>query len=170
VLLELRQFILERLKHHLREQGYDTRLINAVMDAPLGTLPDLASRLEALHGFMSLDVSDSLVAANKRIGNILRKSDDLLNGKIMGDRLIIEEERFLFEEISNISEKLDQLYQKADYTAALNLLAGLSVSIDAFFEHVMVMDDDTEVRVNRLNLLLKLKGMFDRVANLALIG
>ena len=170
VLLELRQFILERLKHHLREQGYDTRLVNAVMDAPLGTLPDLASRLEALRGFMSLDVSDSLVAANKRIGNILRKSDDFLNGKIVGDRLIIEEERFLFEEISNISEKLDQLYQKADYTAALNLLAGLSVSIDAFFEHVMVMDDDTEVRVNRLNLLLKLKGMFDRVANLALIG
>ena len=76
----------------------------------------------------------------------------------------------LFEEISNISEKLDQLYKQADYTAALNLLAGLSVSIDAFFEHVMVMDEDAEVRVNRLNLLLNLKGMFDRVANLALIG
>jgi len=170
VLLELRQFILERLKHHLREQGYDTRLVNAVMDAPLGTLPDLASRLEALCDFMKLDVSTSLAAANKRIGNIIRKSSDSLDGVIIEDRLIIEEERLLFTEIKRISEKLDQLYLQADYTAALSLLAGLSDNIDAFFEHVMVMDEDTEIRLNRLNLLLKLKGMFDRVANLALVG
>lgn len=170
VLLELRQFILERLKHHLREQGYETRLVNAVMDAPVGTLPDLASRLEALRDFMTLDVSDSLAAANKRIGNILRKSDESLGDTIIEDRLVIEEEMMLFKEINNISEKLDQLYLQADYTAALNLLAGLSVTIDAFFEHVMVMDENVEIRLNRLNLLLKLKGMFDRVANLALIG
>ena len=170
VLLEVRQFVLERLKHYLREQGYDTRLVNAVMDAPLGTLPDLASRLEALRGFMSLDVSTNLAAANKRIGNILRKSDEDLGSMISEDKLVIDEERTLFKEISSISDELDELYLQAKYTAALNLLAGLSESIDAFFEHVMVMDDDTEVRLNRLNMLLKLKGMFDRVANLALIG
>lgn len=170
VLLELRRFILERLKHHLREQGYESRLVNAVMDAPIGTFPDLAARLEALRSFMTLDVSANLAAANKRIGNIIRKSDDYLDGIIIEDRLIIEEEQLLFAEISNISAKLDQLYLQANYTAALNLLAGLSVSIDAFFEHVMVMDENTEIRRNRLNLLLKLKGMFDRVANLALIG
>ncbi len=170
VLLEIRQFVLERLKHHLREQGYDTRLVNAVMDAPIGTLPDLASRLDALRDFMKLDVSANLAAANKRIGNILRKSDEMLNGNIDEDKLIIDEERQLFKEISNISEEINVLYLQADYTAALNLLTGLSVSIDAFFEHVMVMDDVAETRLNRLNLLLKLKGMFDRVANLALIG
>lgn len=170
VLPELRQFILERLKYHLREQGYETRLVNAVIDAPLGTLPDLASRLEALQSFMRLDVSDNLAAANKRIGNILRKSKDPVDGMIAEDMLEIEEERTLFKEITNISEKLEKLYLQADYTPALNLLAGLSASIDAFFEHVMVMDEDAQIRLNRLNLLFKLKGMFDRVANLALIG
>ena len=166
---ELRHFILERLRQYLREQGYATSLVNAAMDAPIGTLPDLASRLEALRGFMALDVSFSLAAANKRIGNILRKSDDSINGEIREDNLIIDEEKLLFAEIRNISEKLDQLYERADYTAALDLLAGLSTSIDAFFEQVLVMDENTEIRHNRLNLLLRLKGMFDRVANLALI-
>jgi len=166
---ELRRFILERLRQYLREQGYATSLVNAAMDAPLGTLPDLASRLQALHGFLALDVSVSLAAANKRIGNILRKSDDSINGEIREDNLIIDEEKLLFAEITNISKKLDQLYERADYTAALDLLAGLSASIDAFFEQVLVMDENTEIRHNRLNLLLRLKGMFDRVANLALI-
>ena len=170
MLLELRQFVLERLKHHLHEQGYDIRLINAVMDAPIGTLPDLASRLEALRDFMTLDVSTNLAAANKRIGNMLRKSGENIDGTINEIKLVIDEERLLFAELSNISDELDDLYSEANYTAALTLLAGLSVSIDAFFEKVMVMDDDTEIRLNRLNLLLKLKGMFDRVANLALIG
>jgi len=170
LILELRQFILERVKHYLREQGYETSLVNAVMDAPIGTLHDLAARLEALSGFMSLDDAASLAAANKRIGNILRQSDESLDGSIIEDRFIIGEEKQLFMEINNISAKLEQLYKRADYTAALNLLAGLSASINAFFEKVMVMDENAEIRLNRLNLLLKLKSMFDRVANLALLG
>ncbi len=167
---ELRLFILERLKHYLREQGYATSLVNAVLDAPISTLPDLAARLEALRGFMALDVSTSLASANKRIGNILRKSEDPIGGEIREDKFVIDEEGHLFAEIGNISEKLEHLYEVADYTAALNLLAGLSASIDAFFKQVMVMDENDEIRLNRLNLLAKLKAMFDRVANLALIG
>ena len=84
--------------------------------------------------------------------------------------LVIEEEQILFQEIKRISNNLNQLYQQADYTAALTLLAGLSTVIEAFFDKVMVMDDDPKVRNNRLNLLAKLKGLFDQVANLALIG
>lgn len=170
ILLELRRFILERLKHYLREQGYDTSLVNAALDAPLSSLPDLVARLDALRDFMQLDVASNLAAANKRIGNILRKSETVTDNTIKEDMLIIEEERLIFTEISNISNDLDQLYEQANYTAALNLLAGLSTSIDAFFDNVMVMDDDAEVRQNRLNLLAELKGLFDRIANLALIG
>ena len=90
VLLELRQFILERLKHHLRDQGYDTSMVNAVLDAPLTTLPDLVQRLKALRKFMELDVAAKLAEANKRIGNILRKSGIDTNNKINEDILIIE--------------------------------------------------------------------------------
>ena len=89
---------------------------------------------------------------------------------IIEDRLVIEEEKQLFAEINKISHDLDLLYEKAGYSAALNILAGLSSSIDAFFDHVMVMDEDVDIRQNRLNLLTRLKGLFDRIANLALIG
>ncbi len=170
VLLELRQFVLERLKHYLREQGYDTSVVNAVLDAPLGTLPDLVARLDALRKFMGRDVASGLAEANKRIGNILRKSGLDTIDKINEDLFIIEEERTLFSEVTRISNKLEQLYKQEDYTAILTLLAGLSTVIDAFFDKVMVMDNDVEVRNNRLNLLAKLKGLFDQVANLALIG
>ncbi len=170
VLLELRQFILERLKNYLREQGYDTSLVNAVLDAPLSTLPDLVTRLDALREFMKHEAASSLVAANKRIGNILRKSVTEELDTINEDILVIEEEKQLFAEIRRISKDLDRLYEQANYTTALSLLAGLSDGIEAFFDKVMVMDKDPEVRRNRLSLLVELKGMFDRVANLALIG
>ena len=84
--------------------------------------------------------------------------------------LVIEEERLLFEDIRSISKNLKELYRESNYTDALTLLAGLSTSIEAFFDKVMVMDEDVEVRNNRLNLLATLKGLFDQVANLALIG
>ena len=169
-LLELRQFIMERLKHHLREKGYETSLINAALDAPLGTLPDLVLRLDALGDFMQHDVASNLAAANKRIGNILRKAGTLEDNTIKDDLLVIEEERTLFKEVKRISNDLKPLYEKADYTAALTLLAGLSAVVEAFFDKVMVMDDDPQVRTNRLGLLAELKGLFDRIANLALLG
>jgi len=169
-LAELRHFVLERLKHYLCDQGYSTKLVNAVMDAPLNTLPDLASRLDALKAFMALEGSTSLAAANKRIGNILRKSNYTSDSTIDDNLLVIDEERYLFKEINDISERLENLYEQRDYEAGLGLLVGLSASIEAFFNEVMVMDEDTLIRNNRLSLLSKLKGMFDRVANLALIG
>jgi glycyl-tRNA synthetase beta chain len=170
VLLELRRFILERLKNYLREQGFETSLVNAALDAPLSTLPDLVTRLGALQEFMRLDVASKLAGANKRIGNILRKSGQNIDNTIKEDVLLIDEEVLLFEEVKRISSDLDRLYKKTDYTAALTLLAGLSESIEAFFDKVMVMDDNPEVRLNRLNLLAELKGLFDRIANLALLG
>jgi glycyl-tRNA synthetase beta chain len=170
VLLELRQFILERLRHFLREQGYDTSLVNATLDAPLTTITDLVSRLDALREFMGFEVAASLAAANKRIGNILRKSESESVGDIEEDQLVIKEERQLFEAIRNISNDLDALYKQANYTAALTLLAGLSEGIEAFFDNVMVMDNDAVLRRNRLNLLAELKALFDRTANLALLG
>lgn len=170
VLLDLRHFILERLKNYLREQGYDTGLVNATLDAPLGTLPDFMARLDALRDFMEHDAASGLVAANKRIGNILRKAESGFNGKIDDDMLVIEEERILFSEIRRISNELSTLYKQADYDGALALLASLATGIEAFFEKVMVMDDNPDLRHNRLNLLAELKGLFDRVANLALIG
>ena len=170
VRLELRQFILERMRNYLRDQGNNTNVVNAVLDAPLGTLSDLSSRLQAVHGFMQLETADKLVEANKRIGNILRKSEVGGDSTVLDERLIIDEEKRLFEEIKNIDKKINVFFETADYTAALTLLAELSIPVEAFFEHVMVMDDDPEIRQNRLNLLARLKGLFDHIANFALVS
>jgi glycyl-tRNA synthetase beta chain len=167
---ELRQFIVERLKHYLRDQGYSSSLVEAALDAPLSTLPDLTARLAALDAFMAHDDSARLAAANKRIGNILRKSKLEVVGFIEEDLLIIDEERTLFKEIRNISVGLVECFKQNNYAAALTLLAGLSAGIEAFFDKVLVMDDDAKIRLNRLTLLAELKGLFDRIANFALLG
>ena len=168
--LELRQFVLDRAKHYLRDQGFDTALINAALDAPLGTLPGLLSRLEALREFMQHPDAPVLVAANKRIGNILRKSATPDKDLVNEDLLLIDEEKRLFKEINDISLELKKHFSNSDHKASLRLLAGLSAGIEAFFDKVMVMDDDDAIRNNRLNLLTGLKGLFDQVANFALIG
>ena len=105
-----------------------------------------------------------------QIWNILRKSSRPEVFTINEDRLLIDEEKHLFNEINKISSGLEKYFEKSDYNGSLSLLAGLSPTIEAFFDKVMVMDVDLEIRNNRLNLLLKLKTLFDRVANLALIG
>jgi glycyl-tRNA synthetase beta chain len=170
ILVEVRHFIIERLKHYLREQSYETSLVNAALDAPLGTLPDLVLRLNALNEFMTHDAASSLAASNKRIANILRKSGIKEFGKLNDNLLVIEEESRLFNEISGISDNLEKLCKGGEYDEALRLLAGLSPVIEAFFDKVMVMDDNPDIRDNRLRLLATLKGLFDRIANLALIG
>jgi len=169
-LLQVRSFIIERLKHYLCDAGHDTGIVNAALDAPLSSLADLGTRLEALQEFMQLEIAGKLVAANKRISNILRKSGLETKDSVLEDRLNIKEEIRLFEDVRDISVKLDTLHLQADYRTSLDMLAGLSDSIEAFFEHVMVMDKDTDLRNNRLNLLTMLKSQFDRIANLALIA
>lgn len=166
-LAQSRSFLLERHRNYVLEQGFNTNVVNAVLAAPVTTFPDLKARLEALTAFMDLPEASSLVAANKRIGNILRKSDSTNIKKINEDMLIIDEERRLFDEIIKLDKAVTPLIAAADYRAALKALASLDKVIAAFFDHVMVMDEDPDTRENRLALLAKLKAMFDVVADLA---
>ena len=161
-------FIVERAKHYSMDQGHGTSVVNAVFAAPLTDLPDLALRLKALTGFMRLPQATSLVAANKRIGNILRKSGVSVSQNIVEELLTVAEERTLFDEVSDLETKLAPYFESGDYTSILQSLAGLENAIASFFDGVMVMDEDPGIRSNRLTLLSRLKGLFDRVADLAL--
>jgi glycyl-tRNA synthetase beta chain len=163
----VRAFILDRARHHLRELGFETRLINAVLEAPLGTLVDLHSRLLALQAFMQLPEAEPLVAANKRIGNILRKSNQAINLDIDEDIFDFEEEGILFGEVKRLENQLGPLYEQSAYQPALEALSSLKETVDRFFDEVMVMDDNPAVRANRLALLGRLKSLFDRVADLS---
>ena len=166
-LSEVRVFILERTKHFFLDQGINTNVVNATFAAPVSTIPDLKARLKALNRFMRLPEAESLVAANKRIANILRKSEDVVSKDIREELLKIDEESRLFDEVSTLESDLSPLFASGDYETALNSLARLEPTISAFFEAVMVMDEDKDIRNNRLSLLSRLKGLFDRVADLA---
>ena len=170
LLLDVREFVIERLRHYYRERGYGTELINAVLVSDWDTLPDLDNRMSALAGFMGLDAAASLAAANKRIGNILRKSKEIVSQTINENRLIIEEERALFDEVNRLKKEVLPLLDSGNYEAALSRLAALKEPVDRFFDTVMVMDEDPELRANRLALLDELKSLFDRIADLSVLG
>jgi glycyl-tRNA synthetase beta chain len=134
------------------------------------TLPDLDRRLKALSNFMALEDAGELAAANKRIGNILRKSEDDISKKIDEEILLLAEEKRLFDEVITLEKQVTPLLDQGDYENALKLLAGLRTTVDAFFDAVMVMDKDPALRINRLSLLDRLKSLFDRIADLSVLG
>ncbi len=170
LLLDVREFIVDRLRNYYRDQNFGTELISAVLSSSWETLPDLDRRLKALADFMGQDDAASLAAANKRIGNILRKSDETVSQTIDANLFIFAEERVLFEDITNLSEQISPLLEKGDYETSLKRLAGLRKPVDAFFDTVLVMDDDLALRANRLSLLARLKALFDRIADLSVLG
>jgi len=170
LLLDIRDFIVERLRNYYRDQDFSAELITAALNSDWDTLPDLNARLTALADFMGHSDAASLAAANKRIGNILRKAESAFSKEIETDRLIIDEEVALFDEVTKLERQVLPLLEKGDYEASLKLLAGLRSPVNSFFDAVMVMDDDQTLRNNRLSLLARLKALFDRIADLSVLG
>ena len=168
-LLEVRQFILERLRHFVRDQGFTTNQVQSALAAPLTTLPDLLSRLRAIVDFMSQPEAESLVLANKRIGNILKKQDGEISKEIDAELFNSPQEIALFDEVLRVKKTVLAHFSAAEYGQALAQLAGLKGPVDEYFDHVMVMHDDPAIRANRLAQLMDLKALFDRVADLSLV-
>lgn len=166
---EVREFLIERLRHWLREQGYSANQVHSVLSAPLGSLPDLAARLAATTAFMQRPEAQSLVAANKRIGNILKQQTGEAKAEIDEDRFVSPQERQLFDDVSRVKALVLPRFEQARYDEALAELASLKAPVDAYFDAVMVMDEDLDLRRNRLAQLAELKALFDRVADFSQI-
>ncbi len=170
LLVDIRDFIVERLRHYYREQNYSAELISAALASGWETLPDLDKRLRAIAEFMGQDAAQSLATANKRIGNILNKAGQDISTHIDQFQYTLGEERHLFDEVRRIDEATRPLLANSDYTASLLLLAELKDPVDDFFDAVMVMDEDPELRNRRLALLARLKSLFDQIADLSVLG
>ncbi|HKX55888.1 MAG TPA: glycine--tRNA ligase subunit beta, partial [Xanthomonadales bacterium] len=170
LLADVEAFVLERARSYFRDAGFETNLINATLASAWRSLPDLAARMDALAGFMGQESAQSLAAANKRIANILRKSEGGYSAEIDEGKLILDEERQLFAEISVAEASLQPLLEAADYPACLDALAILRPVVDRFFDGVMVMDEDPGLRRNRLALLARLKSMFDGIADVSVLA
>ncbi len=170
LLVDVESFVLERARSYFRDLGMETSVIHSAMASAWIDLPDLHARLQALVGFMGQESALSLAAANKRIGNILRKSEDQANGNIAEDKLLLNEEMQLFAEVTSAEAALEPLLKRADYAACLTTLSGLRPVIDRFFDAVMVMDEDPALRQNRLALLARLKALFDGIADVSVLA
>src|SRR5262245_24360034 len=163
---KLRDFIFDRFGGYLKELGYSTLQVDAVlskMPVNLGVVPQ---QLEAVKVFEGLPEAESLAAANKRVANILKQAE-AKGESIAAGELKEPAEKALQDAIQSASAKAKALYEKGDYTGYLKSFAVLRAPVDTFFEKVMVMVDDQALRSSRLALLHELREAMNRVADLS---
>ncbi|CCH47706.1 glycine--tRNA ligase subunit beta [Pseudodesulfovibrio piezophilus] len=162
-------FFEQRLRAFFIGQGFDSRAVNAALGAGFNDICTLKARLEALGVFTQEDDFEQAVLTFKRAANIIRKQGDEAGQTLTG---FYDPELFEDEHESNFGNKLDEilphfdeLWQAADFSGLMGLLRELRPSVDSFFENVMVMCDDVDIRLNRLNLLKALVNKLGRLAD-----
>ena len=165
--LNLIAFIYERLTGNLREQGYTAQEVDAVLSLNPQNLTDIPKRLAAVRAFSALPEAISLAAANKRVGNILKKSEGSIHDEVNIELLLEEAELTLHQTLTTLLPETEKAFAAGDYIASLQTLAKLKSPIDAFFDHVMVNVEDESLRNNRLALLKQLQQTMNRVADLS---
>jgi glycyl-tRNA synthetase beta chain len=162
----LEAFIYERARSYFQDQGYSANEVEAVLSLRPERL-DLAPRqLEAVRAFAGLPEAQSLAAANKRIGNILKQAGSV-HPAFDSALLVLPEEKSLAAAFGLLQAKVEQAYRDLEYTSALKALASLKAPVDAFFDKVMVMDNDARVRDNRIGFLGTLHATMNRIADLS---
>ena len=188
------EFIVERLRTWYASQGVPATVFAAVHACRPARPLDFDRRIQAVDAFRRIPEAESLSAANKRIGNILRQagrattalrrpardptveypdnymdSADMAAGRVDESMLEDGAERELYERLGNLGPKVEEGLKAGDYGAAMHLLATLRDSIDAFFDAVLVMTDDEAVRANRLALLGRIRSLFLETADISLL-
>jgi len=158
-------FIFDRLKGYCLDQGYTADEFDAVIAVTPAEPLDFMQRLEAVKAFRQLPEAESLAAANKRIRNILKKSESQPAASV--GALLEPQEKQLLQAALQSADDIQPLLAQRNYQATLNRLAGLRNDVDAFFDHVMVMTDDLELRANRLALLNLLSEQFLTCADIS---
>jgi len=163
----LADFIYERLAGSLREHGYSAQEVDAVLALRPQNLGDVAKRLAAVRAFAALPEAESLAAANKRVGNILKKIEGKIETNFDYSLLKETAEQALATTLIPVGGEAEDAFNKGDYTASLLALAKLKKAVDTFFDEVMVNAEDPTLRANRLALLAQLHGAMNRVADLS---
>jgi glycyl-tRNA synthetase beta chain len=184
---EIHDYLLERLRGYYLDAGFRPDEIEAVLVLKPGQPWDFDRRLRAVAAFRALPEAETLAVANKRIRNILRKSEVQVPSQgadwvgqgtaaSLPTRLVVQvetellhdpAEQALAEQMYYLEREVMPLLKRRDYNAALKALAGLRGAVDRFFDEVMVMVEDTRTRSNRLALLGRLQGLFLQVADIS---
>jgi glycyl-tRNA synthetase beta chain len=166
---EVFHYAMERLQGYYQEMGISADLVDAVLAAGVTVPSDAHQRILAVKEFIELPEAQALTAANKRIRNILKKTG-LRVPEVIDPTLMREPaEKRLGSRIGSLSSDVLKKTERQDYSGALRLLAGLRPEVDAFFDEVMVMTEDTAMRDNRLALLASVERLFMGIADFSRI-
>jgi glycyl-tRNA synthetase beta chain len=160
------KFFYDRFDGLLREQGFSAQEIDAVLSQNPERLTDVPKRLAAVRAFAALPEAPALAAANKRISNILKKTDSV-DAHVSEVLLTEPAEIALHAAMKNVLPKADAQLESGDYAASLQTLAALRTPVDDFFNSVMVNAEQLDLRLNRLGLLATLHAAMNRVADLS---
>jgi len=166
---DVQLFILNRFESYLKDRGFSSLQVDAVLSNHPTQLSLVLQQLEAVKAFQALPEADSLAAANKRIANILKQAEAKGESFNKAEAKDLEEpaERDLFRALQEASAKADKLFDRGDYAGYLKTFAVLKAPVDTFFDSVMVMVDHEPLRRNRLALLSDLRGAMNRVADIS---
>ncbi len=164
---ELENFVYDRISGIERERGFSANEVDAVLSLRPSVLADISRRLDAVRAFAALPEAESLAAANKRVGNILKKAEGEVGAAADAARFVEAEEKALFSALTDIAPRADAAFSAGDYAASLQVLAALKAPVDAFFDRVMVNAEDAALKANRLALLNQLHHTMNRVADLS---
>jgi glycyl-tRNA synthetase beta chain len=162
----LADFMLERLRNTLREAGHPVEAVDAVLALRPTRIDLVVPKLAVVQSFQGMAEAAALAAANKRIVNILKKSE-VAPGEPDVALLQEDAERALFHAVLEVAPLARSHFVNEDYTDALRVLAGLRSAVDRFFEEVMVLAEEPLIRQNRLALLGQLAGLMNQVADIS---
>ncbi|MGT2469891.1 glycine--tRNA ligase subunit beta [Paraburkholderia terrae] len=161
------EFCIDRLRGQLRERGYSAGEVDAVLALNPTRFDDIVARLDAVREFATLSEAASLAAANKRISNILKKSEGANASGVQIALLVEAAEKALHAQLEQVAPRVQSQLAERQYTGALSALAALREPVDTFFNDVMVNAEDPALRANRLALLGALHQQMNCVADIS---
>lgn len=161
------EFMLDRLRGYCIDQGYTADEFASVYELKPSRLLEFDMRLRAVRQFRNLPEFENLVVANKRIRNILRSADGQICDEVNSELLIEASEHSLYRKAMEVSQRIAPLLGESDHSGVLHELAVLKEPIDLFFDEVMVMDENIELRMNRVALVSFVNRMFLMVADIS---
>ncbi|MCP3662375.1 MAG: glycine--tRNA ligase subunit beta [Gammaproteobacteria bacterium] len=167
VAAEVHNFMLDRLKGLYQDRGIHSETFDAVAAVSPKSIADFDRRIDAVLAFTKLDAAEALAAANKRTRNILKKAGSLPRINVDSSHFEQDEERTLFNQLTEMQSQIDPLLKANDYEQTLITLAELREPVDRFFDSVMVMADEAALRNNRLAILQALEALFLKVADIS---
>ncbi|HYD33528.1 MAG TPA: glycine--tRNA ligase subunit beta, partial [Methylophilaceae bacterium] len=165
-LSEIQDFVFDRYLNQLAPEFGNQTVASVIANNP--PLHEVVKRVRAVIEFQKLPEAESLAAANKRVGNILKKATDGINfGGVVSDFLQEPAEIALFSALEKVGPQSEVAFERNDYVTSLHALAVLKSPIDEFFDNVMVNAEEPALRANRLALLSELHTAMNRVADLS---